>query len=397
MISKKLLNNMERGLRKPRVLLLAMSMGKLRFLSTVGLVAAVLILLGMNRERLNSSIKTADDFHLLASYKHPDANKLDKVASCSSDQMTMIKTQLGSRISEKTRCPNNSWLQDYFKQDFKSRTDNKSFIGISIGCNKGFDAINTARMGMNDPKFDKLLWVKEMTPNILQVGAKNILQVGACKQMLDPQFEILADEPKRSGEMHCVEPVPSTAHILHSVRERLGLDKGSSTFEVTKAAVSSADGTVAFPNVTAGVENANMGNCKHNCEEVPMYSLQSYVNKFVKNKIDPINVLSIDVEGFDFDVLFGAGSVLDRTEYIEFEYHKKGNWINYHIMDTVRLLNGKGFTCYWAGQQKLWRLTECDHELYEHWHGWSNVACVHRSQNVFATKMEKLFIDSLKV
>lgn len=54
-----------------------------------------------------------------------------------------------------------------------------------------------------------------------------------------------------------------------------------------------------------------------------MYSLQTYVNKFVKSKTDPINILSVDVEGFDFDVLFGAGSVLDRTEYIEFEFHNK--------------------------------------------------------------------------
>jgi len=386
---------------------LAKTMGKLSFLS-VGLVAALFLLLGMTREILNNSIKTAGvtgiASHLVVSYKHPDVNKLDKVATCSSDQMTMIETQLRfltqcqsnkpwfhCPIAHNTKCPNNSWLQDYFKQDFKSRTDKKSFIGISIGCNKGYDAINTARMGMNNPKFDKLLWAKEMNR---EVGRKE--ESGACNQKKDPQFEILADEPERSGEMHCVEPVPNTAQILQSARERLGLDKGSSTFEVTKAAISSADGTVKFPNVRAGVENANLSDCRHNCEEVPMYSLQTYVNKFVKSKTDPINVLSIDVEGFDFDVLFGAGSVLDRTEYIEFEYHIEGNWNNYHIMDAVRLLNGKGFTCYWAGQQKLWRLTECDHEIYKHWHGWSNVACVHRSQNVLATKMETLFIDSLK-
>jgi hypothetical protein len=171
---------------------------------------------------------------------------------------------------------------------------------------------------------------------------------------------------------------------------------GLSTFEVTKAAVSSADGTIGFASAAGGAENAGLDGCKKNCEEVPMYSLQTYVNKFVKSKIAPINVLSIDVEGFDFDVLFGAGDVLDRTEYIEFEYHASGNWKNYHVMDAVRLLNGKGFTCYWSGRGKLWRLTECDHEVYNHWHGWSNVACAHRSQKVLAIKMENLFLDTLK-
>jgi len=182
--------------------------------------------------------------------------------------------------------------------------------------------------------------------------------------------------------------VPSTTQILKCTREHLGLDKGLSTFEVTKAAVSSADGTIGFASAAGGAENAGLDGCKENCEEVPMYSLQTYVNTFVKSKMAPINVLSIDVEKFDFDVLFGAGDVLDRTEYIEFEYHASRNWINYHIMDAVRLLNGKGFTCYWSGRGLLWRLTECDQEVYNHWHGWSNMACAHRSQKVLARYFE---------
>jgi FkbM family methyltransferase len=193
--------------------------------------------------------------------------------------------------------------------------------------------------------------------------------------------------------------VPSTAQILSNSTKDLGLDQGKSIFEFTKAAVSSADGMIEFSTSVkdGGKETKSIGDsCRGNCEEVPMYSLQTYVDKFVKSKTDPINILSVDVEGFDFDVLFGAGSVLDRTEYIEFEFHATGNWRNYHIMDAINLLSGKGFTCYWSGQQKLWRLTECHHDVYNHWHGWSNVACVHRSQKVLATKMERLFLDTLE-
>mmetsp|Transcript_16911 Transcript_16911/g.40440 ORF Transcript_16911/g.40440 Transcript_16911/m.40440 type:complete len:388 (-) Transcript_16911:1421-2584(-) len=327
-----------------------------------------------------------------ATYKHPNVNKLDKITKCTKDQMTVIESQLGflngcrigkpsyfCPIAHKTRCPDNSWLQDHFRNEFKSR---KSFVGISIGCNKGYDAINTARMGMNNPSFDKSLWDKEIITKLPTGANAN----GACNQRNDPQFDILPDEPVRPGEMHCVEPVPRTAQILSNSTKNLGLDKGKSIFEVTKAAISSADGTVEFStNVkNGGGESTSIGvSCGEDCEEVPMYSLQTYVDKFVQSKTNPINVLSVDVEGFDFDVLFGAGSVLDRTEYIEFEFHDKGNWKNYHIMDAINLLNGKGFTCYWASEQKLWRLTECHHDVYNHWHGWSNVACVHRSQKVF--------------
>ena len=71
-------------------------------------------------------------------YKHPDVNKLDKVTQCSKDQMVVIQTQLGflkdniinkdcynsndhhgwysCPISKETRCPDNSWLHDYYKQ-----------------------------------------------------------------------------------------------------------------------------------------------------------------------------------------------------------------------------------------------------------------------------------------
>ena len=37
-------------------------------------------------------------------------------------------------------------------------------------------------------------------------------------------------------------------------------------------------------------------------------------------------MLSIDTEGRDFDVLFGASSTLDRTYYLEFEYHIDGDY-----------------------------------------------------------------------
>ena len=35
-------------------------------------------------------------------------------------------------------------------------------------------------------------------------------------------------------------------------------------------------------------------------------------------------MLSIDTEGWDFDVLFGGSLMLDRTYYLKFEYHRRG-------------------------------------------------------------------------
>ena len=98
-----------------------------------------------------------------------------------------------------------------------------------------------------------------------------------------------------------------------------------------------------------------------------------------------------------------------------------GQWVDFHLLDAVRLLDGKGkswcltynwcrgffhssnssypcvkgFTCYWASSTYLWRITECYFDVYETWHGWSNVACVHRSYTKLSNRMENRFLLTL--
>jgi len=184
--------------------------------------------------------------------------------------------------------------------------------------------------------------------------------------------------------------------MLKSAASKLQLE--SNEFVVTNAAVSSVDGHIKFPNSsTAGSEGFAIDSCDRdsgNCVEVPMYNLQSYVSKFVKGT-GPIDVLQIDVEGFDFDVLSGAGPVLDRTNYLEFEYSDRGTWPSHGVQDAVKLLDEKGFTCYWAGKGKLWRITNCYFDVFDSWHSWSNVACVRRTFTKLAEKMEGRFLSTI--
>jgi len=349
-------------------------------------------------------------------YHHPKANdSLEEVIKCREDQMKVISEQLEfdtcnftkmcgvyygecCGIIRESKCPESSWLHEHYANSYPTKRNSEPFLAISVGCNKGFDAINIARMGMNSPKFDKIAYSEAMSTEMSQKSG----MAGVCSQMIAPQFDLITNVPRRSGDMHCIEALPSTANVLVNVVNNLGLDQGPDRFHVSNAAISSVDGVVKFPGAdsragVAGLEATGIDSCvkkSAGCVNVPMYSLQSYVNKFVKSN-GPINVLSIDVEGLDFDVLFGAGDVLDRTEYIEFEYHIVGKWFNYHVMDAIRLLDGKGFTCYWAGKKKLWRITECYHEYYNSFKGWSNIACVHRSQHQLAARMEDLFLKTL--
>merc|ERR1712194_545289 len=52
-------------------------------------------------------------------------------------------------------------------------------------------------------------------------------------------------------------------------------------------------------------------------------------------------------------------------------------------------------TCYWAGIDRLWRITNCWMAYFD-LHAWSNVACVNRRLvPSMASKMEELFEHTL--
>ena len=357
--------------------------------------------------------------------------------SCTEEQRSAIYTQLKMSNGEVNgfTCQDTDWLNSFFEEE--GDIGSETFVGISVGCNKGTDAISTARMGMLNFTYDVATWK----------GA-----LGLQEYYCPPQKQGNLNFPPRKGEMHCIEPTLGTYQAVLDASIELRLD--AAEFVVSHAAIASRDGNVEFPNPRAGVESCGIHGCQGGTSasslvNVSMYSLDSYVEKFVQSK-GPINILNIDAEGWDFDVIFGASSVLDRTYYLEFEYHIQGlflstfflgvfsniqilsiaydgtgKWVDFHLLDAVRLLDGKGnlvmsesfycdctvlflsslwpfphsvktgFTCYWTSSTHLWRITECYFDVYETWHGWSNVACVHRSYSILAKRMEDRFISTL--
>ena len=120
------------------------------------------------------------------------------------------------------------------------------------------------------------------------------------------------------------------------------------------------------------------------------------MNQFVN--APTIDLLSVDVEGYDWDVLLGGDATLKRVNYLEFEYHQVGNWPNHQLSTAIDKLKGQGFVCYWAGAfGQLWRISDCWQEYYN-LHYWSNVACVNVNQpsvETMAQRMEELFLQTL--
>eukprot|EP00536_Pseudo-nitzschia_multiseries_P019177 jgi/Psemu1/70718/estExt_Genemark1.C_40350001 len=350
-------------------------------------------------------------------------------------------------ITQATKCVDSSnWLEEYYQEIHANRQQEQGqeqepqFLALSVGCNKGFDALNTLRMGTNDAGFKKDSWRMAMDIKFHK---------GVCKQDQTEEFQVLSHR----GE----------ARLR---RNTLGYKEMG--LRVVNAAVSDRSGTVLFANDKnnqnkTGIENIGIENCKlmdkqkrdEYCTSVPAWTLQEYAEKYIDNtdnntttsssstsssststsstststvtkkktgKKPIIHHLSIDVEGYDADVLHGAGTdLLSRVEYLEFEYNWMGSWRKQHLYDVVSYLDGSrsrsptnsyrednnnnnnnnneeeeeerlSFTCYWAGQKRLWRITHGCWMRYYDIHTWANVACVNRRLvPKLAAKMEDVF------
>ena len=228
-------------------------------------------------------------------------------------------------------------------------------------------------MGSGNPDFDKRLW----NDTITQQG-KLSLHRDVCNEVSRPQFDLpmktqnttssASSSTSMLSQVHCIEAMPTTArgkeiyvegaiHLFsyslwspslnysmfntNTALQRAAHETKYDTmgFIVSHAALAKEDGFVSFPaNAKVGVENKGISNTNcdggdnddnegldsTNCINVTKYSLDSYMEKFVPTNV-PINYLSVDVEGWDFEVLLGGKrNSLARVQYLEFEY----NWVS---------------------------------------------------------------------
>mmetsp|Transcript_8354 Transcript_8354/g.12180 ORF Transcript_8354/g.12180 Transcript_8354/m.12180 type:complete len:407 (+) Transcript_8354:137-1357(+) len=305
---------------------------------------------------------------------------------CSQTQMQAILNQLPTNefcfslpwrnqcpITLATKCPENGWLQSYYENFVFSGNGMKSFIALNVGCNKGTDAVKMLRMIDRSVNLDS--W-------------RNALKAAAAPHTITPEVCSDDDSPPSSSmvestpsivtaQVHCIEPLPITTEVLQKATSLTNY--ASKGLQIHGTAISSENGTVYFPKPThqredlrdfekveVGTENKGIGSCaqmeeqekqKH-CVPVSVTTLDSFSEKQLPED-SIINYILTDVEGYDFDVLLGAQNTLRRTEYLEFEFNWKERWAlpDRSLTKTIEFLDNLDFTCYWAGINKLWRIT----------------------------------------
>ena len=380
-----------------------------------------------NDKGITKSVKKVDDSNVSTASRPPPP------AACTTEQKSIIMKHLDPTLCHKdqgkafeqkcsltqaTKCPKQTWITDYYQHKHKNKNHDdhdtaagdSSFVAVYVGCNKGYDAVNTLRMGSGDKRYNKQDWRGQLQETFQSVCAQNEDDLEFPIHHHDHSSSLRSSSsPIIDATVHCLEPTPRLADRLLSSVKNLGWDNN---LLVTQAAISKNNGEMYFPNPkrVVGVENQGLSNCarllkkgeeymKKVCVKVNVFTLDHYMeNVTTKKATGMIDLLSIDVEGFDFDVMLGGSNTLSKTKYLEFEYNWMGSWATQNLKDAIKYLDEFGFTCYWAGTDRLWRIDEsCWLDHYD-FHTWSNVACVNRIlQPEVAKNMEDTFLRTLSV
>jgi len=329
---------------------------------------------------------------------------------CTADQLKKIETQIPTNnncfgaqytnqcpITIETDCPDPSWLNEYYA----SNNDGNAFVAIDVGCGTALNAIKILRMGTNDDTIDIPTWEKAIT------------DFGGGLYCSNYQMPNAAGKIKREGTVHCIEPLPITFDaVSKAIVDTKYNEKGLKMYQLS---ITDKQGWHDFPLVDTGSgyhqkvsvaqKDAGPGACSHldeasrkeKCKPVEETTLDAFAEKNLPGTGN-INILLSEAAAFDFEVLMGGKTALKRVEYVEFGFNWKGTWTDAGktLTSAVQMLNELGFTCYWAGKKKLWRITGCLRPEYDTAKFWSHIACANRNlAPTLVGEMEKLFLATI--
>ena len=184
----------------------------------------------------------------------------------------------------------------------------------------------------------------------------------------------------------CVEPERTNVKLLRKASHALGYDKNTSdhgTFHIVQAAVTDQakeSEWVDFPDAPPGKQPGfEAGHLPvRSSTPVPLKTVDGIVAEL---RLPPVDVLLIDIEGFDPLALRGASTTLSSVRYLEFEVHRDKvdrPWGKITLKSVNENLLHQGFHCFWATNRGvLVSLNHCWKDSFDAAAvGWSNVACV---------------------
>jgi FkbM family methyltransferase len=140
------------------------------------------------------------------------------------------------------------------------------------------------------------------------------------------------------------QPTKNTKSFFNS----FGLSDTNSTLEYFPAYQSFVDRTETFRKLGSSHR-------RRISEHTKLFELRTAKDYITKNKVEKIDFLKIDTEGFEFNVLKGFGDKLSIVKYIQFEYggcFPDAGITLTEVIDYLKSHNFENFSCLHKGGEK---------------------------------------------
>ncbi|KAL1496593.1 hypothetical protein AB1Y20_014198 [Prymnesium parvum] len=263
-----------------------------------------------------------------------------------------------------SKCPPSVWISRY-ADAIRADGLNESFAVINVGANKGYTLLAIAlAFGLTSftpmQQFDHISrYVIANRPGV----AWNVSDVsrlcGVCRACVEP-FEVRAPFLKHV-QLYGIEVQPQNVAWLRHI---VPVWNVSIAVVLHAAGHSVPDLTIRFgESESVGIEVLTSGRGQ-SVSTVSVDSLATRAN------LHRIHILSIDAEGYDFEVLRGSKRMLSEQaiDVIEFEVKK---WSV--IAPQVRIIESFGYLCAWQGEDGCFSNVSCSthYPLIR----WSNIVC----------------------
>jgi FkbM family methyltransferase len=200
-----------------------------------------------------------------------------------------------------------------------------------------------ARGEVENTPFDPLLNGEGMMQTVslrTAVSPAIILDVGANVGDWTASLLEVSDDIRIQTQVHAFEPCSGT---FEQLSERL---KNMPSVTLVNAACSRQAGTAMMHVYGRGAGTNTLAEPIDGritlSEEVQLITVDSYCES---NKIEKIDLLKIDAEGYDYEVIAGAGEILDRqaVRMLQFEYSQRWIGCRNYLRDVFTFLTPKGY------------------------------------------------------
>jgi hypothetical protein len=182
----------------------------------------------------STTTKMSDKKNKKEAAQEPKAVQIAPPGPCTIEDLALMNANPFLKNSRKalmmeSRCPAPSKWLDKMLLQLENRNPKgtaTSRLGVTFGCNKGVDAIGTAKHLGIDPAFDKKQSIDTMRKQMfIKKPACPDGYIGTKSSFLMTKTTPLQELAEESFDFYCIEPMPSTSQTLQRTLEELDLQK----------------------------------------------------------------------------------------------------------------------------------------------------------------------------